>query len=307
MISDAHNSHGFTLPFDTTHPAGLSTIDAPPLSAALMPVNPELRQLDIDIPSQPQALVKLSLLLAEADINLPAVASLIESDMALAAAVMKAVNSSLYGLKGRVQSVQQAITYLGTREVAAITFEMGLRAAFPPAAELDPLWQRAAQRGLLMGRLGQRLSLDAWAAHSAGLFEECGKAVLFRHAPDHYGAMLRAAPGDIELLTLEHAGFGVSHDALGAALCESWGLGPAAVASVRHHVLVQQTRVLPEARSKRAICALSALAYTLMTAPEQIDEAAAAVAPQADLELTLVQRAARQTLEQLQAAADNGR
>ena len=34
------------------------------------------------------------------------------------AAVMKAVNSSLYGLAGRVQSVQQAITYLGTREVA---------------------------------------------------------------------------------------------------------------------------------------------------------------------------------------------
>lgn len=272
-----------------------------------MSVNPELRQLDIDIPSQPQALVKLSLLLAEAEINLPAVASLIESDMALAAAVMKAVNSSLYGLKGRVQSVHQAITYLGMREVAAITFEMGLRAAFPPAPELDPLWQRAAQRGLLMGRLGQRLSLDAWAAHSAGLFEECGKAVLFRHAPDHYRAMLRAAPGDSELLTLEHAGFGVSHDALGAALCESWGLGPAAVASVRHHVVVQQTRVLPEAHSKRPICALSALAHTLMTAPEQLDETVAAIAPQADLELTLVQRAARQALDQLQAAADNGR
>jgi HD-like signal output (HDOD) protein len=272
-----------------------------------MSVNPQLRQLDIDIPSQPQGLVRLSLLLAEADINLPAVASLIECDMALAAAVMKAVNSSLYGLKGRVQSVQQAITYLGMREVAAITFEMGLRAAFPPAPELEPLWQRAAQRGLLMGRLGQRLSLDAWAAHSAGLFEECGKAVLFRHAPDHYRAMLRAASGDTELCTLEHAGFGVSHDALGAALCESWGLGAAAVASVRHHVVVQQTLMLPEAHAKRAICGLSALAYTLMNAPEHIEDTVIAIAPQADLDLTLMQRAARQTLEQLQAAIDNGR
>jgi HD-like signal output (HDOD) protein len=201
-----------------------------------MSVNPELRKLEIDIPSQPQALVQLSLLLADEDINLAAASSLIETDMALAAAVMKAVNSSLYGLKGRVQSVQQAITYLGMREVAAITFEMGLRAAFPPAVELEPLWSRAGRRGLLMGRLGQRLGLDGWAAHSAGLFEECGKAVLFRHAPDHYRAMLRAAghypAGDPELVTLEHAGFGVSHDALGAALCESWGLGPAAAGSV---------------------------------------------------------------------------
>ena len=66
-----------------------------------MSVNPELRKLDVDIPSQPQSLVQLSLLLAEEDMNLQAASSLIEGDMALAAAVMKAVNSSLYGLKGR--------------------------------------------------------------------------------------------------------------------------------------------------------------------------------------------------------------
>ena len=37
-----------------------------------MSVNPELRTLDIDIPAQPDSLVKLSLLLAEDDINLQA-------------------------------------------------------------------------------------------------------------------------------------------------------------------------------------------------------------------------------------------
>ncbi|MDQ2779229.1 MAG: HDOD domain-containing protein [Pseudomonadota bacterium] len=257
-----------------------------------MSVNPELRSLEIDIPAQPQALVRLSLLMAQDPIDLPAASALIESDMALAAAVMKAVNSSLYGLKGRVQSVQQAVTYLGMREVAAITFEMGLRAVFPPAAELDPMWDRAARRGVLMGRLGMTLSLDAWAAHSAGLFEECGKAVLFRHAPDHYRAMLRAAPGDAELVLLEHAGFGVSHDALGAALCESWGLGAAAVASVRHHLGVQAGGALPEAQTRRPICALSALAHALMVAPQTLTAVAERLAPQADLDLTLLLRAA---------------
>ena len=272
-----------------------------------MSVNPELRTLDIDIPSQPQALVKLSLLLAEDDVNLVAVAELIEADMALAAAVMKAVNSSLYGLKGRVQSVGQAATYLGVNEVAAITFEMGLRAAFPPAPELEPLWQRAARRGQLMGRLATRLSLDAWAAHSAGLFEECGKAVLFRHAPDHYRAMLRAAASDSELSLLERTGFGVSHDALGGALCESWGLGAAAVASVRHHVSAQATLRLPDATGRRVICALSVLAHTLDNEPQTLDETAEVIAPQADLDVTCVLRAVRQVEEQLSEAQANGR
>jgi HD-like signal output (HDOD) protein len=267
-----------------------------------MPVDPDLRTLDIDIPAQPQALVQLSLLLAEPDVNLQEVATLIEADMALASAVLKAVNSSLYGLRGRVQTVQQAITYLGMREVAAVTYEMGLRAVFPPAPELEPVWRRAGLRGLVMGRLGQMLSVDAWAAHSAGLFEECGKAVLYRHAPDHYRAMLRAADTDFELVTLEHTGFGVSHDALGAALCESWGLAGSAVVCVRHHVRFQSAGELSLQAQRAPVCALSLIAHATMRAPGTVEEIAARVAPQAQLEPALVQRAAAQVLAQIETA-----
>jgi len=248
-----------------------------------MPVDPQLRSLNIDIPAQPEALVKLSLLLAEDDVNLQSLSGLIEGDMALASAVLKAVNSSLYGMSGRVQSVHQAITFLGTREVA-------------------PVWERAAVRGLLMGRIGQALSVDPWASHSAGLFEECGKAVLFRHKPDSYRPLLKAAKDDEELLFLEHQEFGVSHDALGAALCESWGLAPAAVHSVRYHVIVNTTRQLPMQIQRRAICAISALANALMTDPATVDEVASAVAPQAELDVTLVQRGCHRVQEQIEAA-----
>jgi HD-like signal output (HDOD) protein len=149
-----------------------------------------------------------------------------------------------------------------------------------------------------MGQLAAKLSLDAWAAHSAGLFEECGKAVLFRHATDHYRAMLRATDNDVDLVGLEHAGFGVSHDALGAALCESWGLGAAAVASVRHHVVAQAALALPEAETRRSISALSVLAWALMQAPARVEEAVDAIAPAADLDHTLVLRAVRQVQAQ---------
>ncbi len=272
-----------------------------------MSVDPELRTLDIEIPTQPEVLVKLSLLMAADDIDLLAVSALVETDMALAAAVLKAVNSSLYGLRGRVQTVHQALTYLGMREVAAITFEMGLRAAFPPAPELEPIWSRASQRGLLMGRMGQMLGVDPWAAHSAGLFEECGKAVLYRHAPAHYPAMLRATQRDAELAELERTAFGVSHDALGAALCESWGLAPASVASVRSHVAVQSTLEMPDSLQRRSVCAISVIAWALMNAPDRLDEVAQAIAPQAQLDETLVLRAARRVSEQLLEAQAHGR
>ena len=272
-----------------------------------MPVDPQLRTLDIHIPSQPDALLRLSLLMAEQEANMGALSELIESDMALAAAVLKAVNSSLYGLSGRVQSVQQSITYLGMREVAGIALEFGLRAVFPPAPELDALWRRAAQRGLIMGRLAKALQMDAWAAHSAGLFEECGKAVLLRHAPDHYRTMLRAAAGDPALCELEAAGFGVSHDALGAALCESWGLSGAAVVCVRHHVQAQAERVLPPALKQRDILALSVLAHAMVTEPGTLDECVQRIAPQCDIHTQGLLRASRRVHEQLQEALAHGR
>jgi HD-like signal output (HDOD) protein len=203
--------------------------------------------------------------------------------------------------------VQQAITYLGTREVSGVTYEMGLRSVFPHTVELEPVWQRAGLRGLVMGRLGQLLNIDPWVAHSAGLFEECGKAVLYRHAPTHYPAMLRATTLDSELVELERTAFGVSHDALGAALCESWGLAPAAVASVRHHVEVQATLTMPENLARRSVAAISAVAWALLTAPEQLDEVASQIAPQAQLDETLVLRAARRVNEQLLAAQEHGR
>jgi HD-like signal output (HDOD) protein len=157
-----------------------------------------------------------------------------------------------------------------------------------------------------MGRLAQAMRLDAWAAHSAGLFEECGKAVLLRHAPDHYRWMLRAAADDAALCELEAAGFGVSHDALGAALCESWGLSSEAVVCVRHHVRSQIDHLLPPALKRRHMLALSVLAHAMMVEPDVLDDRVQRVAPQCDIDTQGLLRAARRVHDQLQESLAHG-
>ena len=113
---------------------------------------------------------------------------------------------------------------------------------------------------------------------------------------------MKAASNDESLVLLEHQAFGVSHDALGAALCETWGLAPAAVHSVRYHVMVNATRQLPMQEERRGICAVSALAHALMTDPDTLDDVARAVAPQAHLDETMVLRGARRVQAQIEAA-----
>ena len=246
--------------------------------------------LEFDLPAPPQSLARLAALMREPDVDLITVAAVVENDLSFAAAVMKAVNSPLYGLRGSVQSVQQAVTYLGVRELTAIVYEHGLRQAFPPVPALHALWDRARRRGLLMGRLAQALAMEAWGAHSAGLFEECGKAVLFRHGPDTYLPLWQAAgEDDTALVEAEKATFGIGHDELGARLCEHWGLSPAAVASVRFHVQVQAQHHLPRV-AHRYVCVLSALADTVMKDPDRLEAVAARLAPQAMLDQTSLLR-----------------
>ncbi len=257
-----------------------------------MPVDPQLRSLKIDLPAQPEVLAELSLMISNPKANLHQVGALIGSDMALAAAVLKAVNSAYYGLRTKVQTVQQAITYLGTREISSLTFAMGLRAVFPHAPELLPMWQRAGVRAMLMSRIGQAINVDAWAAHSAGLFEECGKAILFRHSSGRYRALLRVAADDEELLMLEQQEFGIGHDTLGASLCESWSLVPSAVNCVRFHVVVNATRQVPAGIEGRDICALSVVANAMMADPETLDDVIRAIAPSAGLDPEVLLRGA---------------
>lgn len=253
--------------------------------------------MQLDIPAMPAALVRLSRLLQAEEIDLKALASLVESDMALAAAVMKAVSSAVTGVRGRVNSVQQAVTFLGIREVAAITYEVSMRAAFPPIVELDLVWRRGARRGTLMKFLAQKMRLEPYAAHAAGLFEECGKAVLFRHAPDHYRSMLRAAPEDMDLVILERAGFGIGHDELGARMCEAWMLSPDAVNSVRCHLEVLRTGQLPAEPEPRELSAVSAIVWTIMNNPSKLGEAVQQYAPQIGRDPDAVMDAAEVAIE----------
>lgn len=206
-----------------------------------MAIDPVLRSLDIDLPACPQALVQLSLLMHDEDANLQSIGGLIERDMALAAAVVRTVNSALFGLLRRVESVPEAVRYLGTREVSALTFEIGLRGAFPPSPTLNALWDRASRRGLAMGRAAPALDLDPWLAHTAGLFAEGGQAALIAHDAPGYAAIVAAHPDELLRLDAETATYGLNHAALGGALCQSWGLAAEVAASVRLRPLALRT------------------------------------------------------------------
>lgn len=206
-----------------------------------MAIDASLRALDIDLPACPQVLVQLSVLMHDETSNLRIISQLIETDMALASAVVRTVNSAYFGLQRRVETVPEAVRYLGTREVSALTFEIGLRGAFPPSPMLSALWDRAGKRGLAMGRVAPSIDMDPWLAQTAGLFSESGQAALVMHDIDGYEVLVRKTPDPFAQLEAEAAAYGVNHAVLGGALCQSWGLSREVASAVRLRPAVLRT------------------------------------------------------------------
>ncbi len=231
-----------------------------------MSIAPTLRNLNIDLPACPSTLVKLSLLMAEEDSTVDQLAGLIETDMALSSAVVRTVNSALFGLLKRVESVHEGIRYLGMAQVAGLTYEIGLRGAFPPSPLLQKIWDRAGVRGLAMGRIARQLDVDPWLAHTAGLFSESGRAVLYAYDRQRYDALHASATDEASLCAAETEAFGVSHSALGGALCQSWGLSRDVADTVRARPLCHADWV-QERTAVQKLLAISAAVEALLLDP----------------------------------------
>jgi HD-like signal output (HDOD) protein len=237
-----------------------------------MSIDPKLRELNIDLPACPATLVKLSLMMADENASIADMAILIEADMALASAVVRTVNSAMFGLLKRVETVHDAVRYLGMAQVASLTYEMGLRGAFPPTPLLQTLWDRAGIRGMAMGRIARQLDVDPWMAHTMGLFAETGRAVLYAYDRTQYTRINEGFSGSLvdeaALSAAEIEAFGVSHAALGAAMCQSWGLAREIADGVRTRLSAPSQWGL-ERPVVRKLLAIGAAVDALLLDPER--------------------------------------
>ena len=82
----------------------------------------------IDIPSLPEVAARLLAAFRAEDPDMFELSKLITGDVGLSTKVLSTVNSSYYGLRHKVTSVQQAVSLLGLRQIRSLT--TALRAGF---------------------------------------------------------------------------------------------------------------------------------------------------------------------------------
>lgn len=156
-------------------------------------------------------------------------ADLIRPEPLLAAKVLAAVNSPLYGLQRPVTGVDQAVVYLGVETLRVLCLRYTLTASFKSDRAdcqqlLETVWSASAMASELTQRLAQQLGLEQRGAMvSAVVLSFLGRLATVASTP---AGILATIPSRslLERKQAEQAKLGLSASEIGRLLMTEWAL-----------------------------------------------------------------------------------
>lgn len=197
----------------------------------------------------PQIAFQVLKLLQNEDFETRRLVECLEADPALAASVLRLVNSSYFGLSRNVASLQHAVTYLGSRSLRLAVLGFGLLKQLVADAPAQ-LYQEYWRRSLTMAAVASRLAsydpgLKDDEAYSAGLLADVGVLLLAQLETKSYTHLCQRVGHSTLLVESEHELYGFDHGGIGAHLLNRWNLPENLIAAVAgHHALPDSRQVL---------------------------------------------------------------
>lgn len=183
-----------------------------------------------NLPSLPGVAFALLKQFRGPEVNLRETAAIIQKDPALAAGVLRFVNSAAFGVRREITSVTHAISLLGVNAIRtlALSFSLvrGLRRTDHEGFDYTRFWQRSLLSAIAARSLGTaKRAVDLEGFFLAGLLQDIGMLALQALLPERYGELNRLAGGDhTKLYELEKETLGADHAELGSWLAEVWGI-----------------------------------------------------------------------------------
>jgi diguanylate cyclase (GGDEF)-like protein len=208
----------------------------------------KLIQQKIDIPSPPRIVVRILDAVRDDDNCFAELGKIISADPALTARLLKVANSSLYGCRGQVKTIEKALAIIGINALKNIALSFiivhKMRGKSDELFDFEYFWKRsvtAAVASSLVSKLVNGHGTNPEDTFVSGLLQDIGVLVMFHHLADDYREVLAAkkatgAPG----VLIEKQLIGFTHCEVGGALLKQWGLPESIYLPVFYHHAQQQ-------------------------------------------------------------------
>ncbi|MES1209404.1 MAG: HDOD domain-containing protein, partial [Pseudomonadota bacterium] len=172
------------------------------------------------LPSIPAVAVRVLNLCQRDDLDLLEIADAVGNDPALAAKILKLVNSPVFGLRQEVKTISHALALLGVNAVRTLTLSFSLVRDLRKSQQkgLQSYWRRSIVSAIAAKELSAAMRFPAGEeAFLAALLQDIGILALGRVCGRDYDRVAAGAGDDHLLLAdLERAAFGADHAEVGA-------------------------------------------------------------------------------------------
>jgi len=163
-------------------------------------------------------------------------------DPGLTAQTLRLANSAHYGLRGKVESIQQAVTVLGHARVFGLATRVAVSRITPARLhgyEIDAsdYWLHNTAVAVLSEELAGELKLRLPSqTFTAGLLHDIGKLVISTFVEDASEAILRRMRlARLSFDEAESEVLGMDHAEAGALVAEAWDLPEGLITAIRYH------------------------------------------------------------------------
>jgi HD-like signal output (HDOD) protein len=193
---------------------------------------------ELGIPPRPQMLADISREMQRPEPDMQRIAHIVATDVALTAAVLRVANSPAYGLSRRVETLNQALSLLGLRQIGAMVTGLVMRKVMrTDGPQLTRFWDVSAKRSWALSSLTRHLhGVDVDVSQTFGLFCDVGIPLLFQRFPG-YGQTLQAANAETlgSFTEVESRAHQTDHALIGALMARSWGVSQTVCLAIRLH------------------------------------------------------------------------
>ncbi len=169
------------------------------------------------------------------------IAGVIGADISLSTKLLRLVNSAFFGLPQKIDSLAQAVTVVGTRQLANLAMGVSIITQFNKIStsvlDMRSFWEHCLCCGViarLIAALDRARNEEAFFV--SGLLHDIGRLLLLQNFPDYVLEVLaRAGREKVMPHAVESEVWGLDHAKIAGRLFEKWKFPPSLESAVKFH------------------------------------------------------------------------
>lgn len=195
-----------------------------------------------DFPTLPTIYSNLLEMMSNPNTSLDDLANLISKDPASTIKILRTVNSAVYGLQGKVSTINQAIFHVGFNEVKNLIMAISVMDVFRDTSSvkslsLIDLWKHSIAVGVITRAIGKAAGIKKIDNYYiAGMLHDLGKLFFLRQLNEKFKSVLKEVEQSrISIYEAEFMTLGMNHEESGELIANKWSLPKSIVDSIRYH------------------------------------------------------------------------